>query len=219
MDAADTSLPPGHPSLPSETRVGSPEESPSDRELVARTAAGALDAFETLIARYQQAVFNIAYYKSRNCFDAEDLTQDVFLAAFKALPSLKDPENFAGWLFGIAYNRCHKWFQRERTKVVKFQEICRRAEQRDRLARRTASSGGGHSERPELAEFLERLPADVRQALTLKYLEGKSYEEISGEMGIKPHRIDYLIRKGKRMIRERVKLDHRAPPPEESLEG
>jgi len=176
-----------------------------DSALVHATIAGDLNAFEALISRYQQGIYNVAYYKSRNCFDAEDLSQEIFLAAFKALDSLKDPENFAGWLFGIAYNRCHKWFQRERTKVVKFQEICRRAEQEQRIGRLQSGPPASSLEggEPELSELLARLPSDVRQALELKYLDGLSYDEIGTRMAIKAHRIDYLIRKGKRMIRER----------------
>ncbi len=178
---------------------------PPDLELVEKAGHGDLEAFEKLIACYQQGIYNVAYYKSRNPFDAEDLTQEIFLAAFQALGTLKDPRSFAGWLYGIAYNRCHKWFQRERTKVMKFQEICRRAEQEARVDR--VSSGQPSSsiegEEPEVAEFLLRLPDDVREAIQFKYLDGLSYTEIGERMGIKAHRIDYLIRKGKRMIRER----------------
>ena len=77
-----------------------PEPAP-DSALVALAGAGDLKAFELLINKYQKAVFNIALYKSRNHFDAEDLTQDIFLAAFRALSTLKDPESFAAWLFGM----------------------------------------------------------------------------------------------------------------------
>jgi RNA polymerase sigma-70 factor (ECF subfamily) len=167
---------------------------------VDKAIRGDLEAFETLVVRYQQAIFNVAYYKSRNCFDAEDLSQDIFLAAFKALPTLKDPENFGGWLFGIAYNRCHKWYHRERNKVLKFQELRRRMEQ-EQGGR--FPSHGREAERPPLSELMERLPADVKEALTLKYLEGLSYREIEKQLGIKPQRIDYLIRKGKKLLRER----------------
>src|SRR5688572_27835122 len=117
---------PGY-ALPMESE-GTP--SPTEIDLVAQALSGTLPAFEALMARYQKAVFNIAVWKSRNFFDAEDLTQDIFLAAFKALPTLKDRESFGAWLFGIAYNRCHKWFQRERNKIVKIQVI------KEKVARR-----------------------------------------------------------------------------------
>ena len=176
-----------------------------DSELVKKALQGDVDAFELLIERYQQAVYNICYYKSRNCFDAEDLTQDIFLAAFKALPNLKDINKFSSWLFGIAYNRCHKWFHRERIKIVKFKEISRRLSQQQRMERLKSGQPGTQfaGDEPEIAEFLHKLPTDVKDILKLKYLEGMSYDEISEKTGVKPHRIDYLIRKGKKLIRER----------------
>ena len=119
---------------PAGTGIEEPGEY-SDSDLVRKSLQGDLESFELLIDRYQQAVYNIAYYKSRNYFDAEDLAQDIFLAAFKALPTLKDINKFSSWLFGIAYNRCHKWFQRERTKIVKFKEISRQLSQQQRMER------------------------------------------------------------------------------------
>src|SRR5206468_359163 len=85
--------------LPETAGPSAPEEAPvrpSDRPLVERSLTGDLKAFEELVARYQKAVFHIAHYKCRNYFDAEDLSQDIFLAAYRALPSLKDPDNFGG---------------------------------------------------------------------------------------------------------------------------
>src|SRR5262245_36015024 len=177
--------------------------SPQDIELVGKASRGDLDAFEALIAKYERAVFNIALYKSKNYFDAEDLSQDIFLAAFRALPTLKAPENFSGWLFGIAYNRCHKWFRRERNKVIKIQEVRQQALEDERRRLRVPGAEGPAGGNEHIAEVLTRLPDDIRQALTLKYLEGMSYEEIGKLMGINSNRIDYLIRKGKKMVRDR----------------
>ncbi|MBI4606965.1 MAG: sigma-70 family RNA polymerase sigma factor [Planctomycetes bacterium] len=184
-----------------------------ETHLVTLASGGNLKAFEELVSRYQRAVFSIALYKSRNYFDAEDLTQDVFLAAFRALGTLKTPESFGAWLFGIAYNRCHKWYRRERTKVLKFQEVRDRVAREERLRVRATQGGGaapavapGSAAAGEshVSEALLRLPQEVRETLRLKYLEGLSYQEIEERLGINAHRIDYLIRKGKQMLRERL---------------
>ena len=181
-----------------------------DALLVQRACEGEVGAFEELVVKYQKAIFNVALYKSKNYFDAEDLTQDIFLAAYKALDTLKSAENFSSWLFGIAYNRCHKWFQREKTKVLKFEELKLRAAREERLASRRAAQAppmgtgalGSEADLP-LSEFLGRLPADIREVLKLKYLEGLSYQEIERRLGINSNRIDYLIRKGKHALRVR----------------
>jgi RNA polymerase sigma-70 factor (ECF subfamily) len=190
--------------------VNEEAQSVPDEELVARTLRGDASAFERIVERYQQSVFNIAYYKSRNCFDAEDLAQDVFLAAFRALGTLQDRSNFASWLFGIAYNRCHKWYHRERNKIVKIEELRRQVEQEARLAGRAARRGPNVDE-PETSidQILDHLSPEAREVLRLKYLEGLSYEAIEARLGIKAHRIDYLIRRSKKEIRERRSADSR----------
>jgi RNA polymerase sigma-70 factor (ECF subfamily) len=176
---------------------------PSDRLLVERSLGGDLAAFETLVGRYQKAVFHIAHYKCRNYFDAEDLSQDIFLAAYQALSSLKDQDNFGGWLFGIAHNRSNKWYQRQRTKVIKFQEIQRQKLQE--ASEHPAEPQEGPDPTQLLSQSLLKLPAEVRQVLVLKYLEGQSYQTIEDRLGINAHRIDYLIRKGKEMLRQKMR--------------
>ena len=202
--------------------AGSGKDDDDVLQWVKKARGGDLEAFEHLVSRFQQGIFGVALYKSKNYFDAEDLTQDIFMAAFRALPTLQVPENFSSWLFGIAYNRCHKWFRRERTKVVKFTEIKRRVADAERQRSRAPAHSGArvqldghlyqpaHTKESHLSEELRRLPAEIRQVLTLKYLEGYSYEEIAGEVGINANRIDYLIRKGKQLLRARLPRDAEA---------
>jgi len=180
----------------------SPETQPEDRLLVERSLKGDMKAFESLVARYQKAIFHIVLYKCRNYFDAEDLTQDIFLAAFKALPTLKNLDNFGGWLFGIAHNRSNKWYQRQRTKIIKFKEIQRQMAEKALERPREIQEGPSTQEVP--SQSLLQLPAEVRQVLVLKYLEGKSYTAIEDRLGLNFHRIDYLIRKGKTMLRQKL---------------
>ena len=179
-----------------------PIEPAAAARLVKRTLEGQLDAFEELVSRYQKAIFNIAYYKSQNVFDAEDLAQDVFLAAYRALATLKEPENFGGWLIGIAHNRCHKWFRRERTKIVKLKELRVRKEREARLDVRQHAAE--LEEDVEISRKIRQLPHEIARVLVLKYLEGLSYEAIEARLGITAYQIDYLIRKGKRLLRQRL---------------
>src|SRR5262245_13033910 len=192
--------------LPETALSSAPEEAPvrpPDRPLVERSLTGDLKAFEELVARYQKAVFHIAHYKCRNYFDAEDLSQDIFLAAFRALPSLKDLNNFGGWLFGIAHNRSNKWYQRQRTKIIRFQELQRR--KAEEALRKPPEPEEGPDPTQVLSESLLKLSPEVRQVLVLKYLEGLSYQVIEERLGINAHRIDYLIRKGKELLRQRMR--------------
>jgi RNA polymerase sigma-70 factor, ECF subfamily len=191
----------GNGSAPSQDPAG-PGQLPSDRCLVERSLQGDLKAFEALIARYQKAIFHIVLYKCRNYFDAEDLSQEIFLAAYRALSTLKDLDNFGGWLFGIAHNRANKWYQRQRSKIIKFQEIQKK--KAEEALKRPQEPDDGPAPQEVLSQTLLKLPSDVRQVLVLKYLEGQSYDAIESKMGINFHRIDYLIRKGKAMLRQKM---------------
>src|SRR5213593_2665795 len=155
-DRVETPEDPGRPQGGSD-----PAAPPPDREFVEKSLRGDLSAFETLVARYQKAVFHIALYKCRNYFDAEDLSQDIFLAAYRALATLKDLNNFGGWLFGIAHNRSNKWYRRQRTKIIKFQEIQRRKAKE--AEERQVEPEEGPDASKVLSESLLKLPADVRR--------------------------------------------------------
>ncbi len=76
-----------------------------DARLVRRTLRGQRDAFTTLVERNLELVFAVAYGIVANRADAEDVTQDTFLAAFSKLPSLREPAKFRAWILTITRNR------------------------------------------------------------------------------------------------------------------
>jgi RNA polymerase sigma-70 factor (ECF subfamily) len=72
---------------------------------VKKAQSGNRAAFHELVEKNQEAVFRMVYYRTRSKIDAEDLTQEIFLQAFKSLHRLKNAESFRSWLFRIALNR------------------------------------------------------------------------------------------------------------------
>ncbi len=88
------------------------------QSLVERARAGDRAAFEQIILVYQNEIFRLAYVRTRSRMDAEDLTQEVFLAAFKYLPQLKDSDRFRPWLYRIAINRVRDFHRRK--KILSF---------------------------------------------------------------------------------------------------
>ena len=75
--------------------------------------------FEELITTYQEKIFRMVYYRTGSRMDAEDLTQDTFMKAFKSLNTLKDNKRFGSWLFSIAVNRGRD-FQKKKRLLVFF---------------------------------------------------------------------------------------------------
>ena len=80
--------------------------------LVADAKEGRENAFEELFALYEKNIFRMVYYRTRSRMDAEDLTQEIFLKAYKNLSKLKKMERFQSWLFTIALNRIRDFYRK-----------------------------------------------------------------------------------------------------------
>jgi len=182
-----------------------------DAALALRAGAGDAAAFRTLIERYHRLIYKIARRKAGNEADAEDIVQDVSLHAWRSLPKLRDPQAFLGWLMAIAQNRANRFCDRRRRKVVVLDEARHTLEERERgrAERADADEEGG--------ELVRRLPDEMRLALTWKYLDGCSYEEIGERLDMSFHQVDYLLRRAKAALRREVERVER--PAEEGHAG
>ena len=136
------------------------------------------EAFELLLPRYQHKVFRLAYSMLGEEASAEEMAQDVFLQIWKVLPSYRGDASLSTWIYVITRNRC----------------LTRRKKIRERLAESIEEPGvraaveANLVERPDRTTdsilLLARLPPPYRQALTLFYLEEKSYEEVAAMMDL-----------------------------------
>lgn len=87
-------------------------------ELVEKARAGDQTAFHRLVDHYQPEIYRMIYYRSRSQMDAEDLTQDVMLKAYKNIGRLKSPEVFRSWLYRIAVNRVRDYYRKIQFKSL-----------------------------------------------------------------------------------------------------
>jgi RNA polymerase sigma-70 factor (ECF subfamily) len=87
-------------------------------ELVEKAQAGDQTAFHRLVDHYQPEIYRMIYYRSRSQMDAEDLTQDVMLKAYKNIGRLKSPEVFRSWLYRIAVNRVRDYYRKIQFKSL-----------------------------------------------------------------------------------------------------
>ncbi|HTU25874.1 MAG TPA: sigma-70 family RNA polymerase sigma factor [Pirellulales bacterium] len=143
-----------------------------DPELVKRVLAGRTDDFRLLVERHQQAVFRFAFGLLGNREEAQDVTQEAFLAAFVNLSSYDASRaRFSTWLFTIARNRSINALKQTRPIA------------RDALDSVTAAAPADTIVRRELSEQLDRalaaLPVEQRSAFILAEIEELSYAEIA----------------------------------------
>lgn len=155
-----------------------------DEQLVERVQRGDKAAFNLLVKKYQQKVVNLVARYVNNPGDVPDVAQEAFIKAYRALPTFRGESAFYTWLYRIAVNTAKNYLT----------SLGRRPPSSDVEADEAESYGGGEAlqevSTPEnlaltdeikrtVFSAIEALPEDLRTAITLRELEGLSYEEIA----------------------------------------
>ncbi len=160
---------------------------PSDHFLVQRTLAGDHRAFELLVLKYQRRIHRLIGRMVRDVDLVEDIAQETFIRAFRALHQFRGDAQFYTWLYRIAVNTAKKaLLELKRDPTVSEAYFA----QDDDDETSSPKSELSTDETPEselaareIAEMvhaaMEALPEDLRQAITLREIEGMSYEEIA----------------------------------------
>jgi RNA polymerase sigma-70 factor (ECF subfamily) len=176
-------------------------------ELIRRVQRGEGEAFGSLVERYQPRIFSIVFHLVRRRDEVEDLAQEIFFKAFRAIRNYNFQSSFATWVSRIAVNHCYDYLRKIRSsRLSYYSEMTEEgARELERKAESPPPQGLDHGEKLTLRDFVGRLmaraPADDRLILTLKELEDYSVEEIADLLKLKPSTVKVrLHRARKRMI-------------------
>lgn len=159
-----------------------------DGALVARAQDGDAAAFDLLVRRHQQIVFAVAVRMLGDRDEAEDVAQDVFVRAYRAIGSFRREAKMSTWLVSIAMNLCRNrrrwWARRKRVIVASLDEPLETDE--GAVGHAVADPAPGPRHRAESAEREQRIMAALQQLgeadrtmIVLRDLQGHSYEEIA----------------------------------------
>jgi RNA polymerase sigma-70 factor (ECF subfamily) len=159
----------------------------SDQQLVERVQAGDKTAFDLLVRKYQHRVLKLVSRFVSDAAEAEDVAQEAFLKAYRALASFRGDSAFYTWLYRIAINTAKNALVSNRRRPVDFDLDLQDPEQYDRHARlKEGDTPEGVLLTEEIRSVVERameqLPEDLRTAIVLREIEGLSYEEIAEAM-------------------------------------
>lgn len=159
----------------------------TDQELVRRVQAGDQTAFNLLVLKYQHRVLKLVGRFVNDAAEAEDVAQEAFLKAYRALASFRGDSAFYTWLYRIAINTAKNALVSQRRRPVDFDLDLQDPDQYERQARlKEADTPEGvlltDEIRGVVEEAMEQLPEDLRTAIVLRELEGLSYEEIAEAM-------------------------------------
>src|SRR5206468_2284888 len=155
-----------------------------DQQLVVRAQRGDRRAFEMLVAKYQRKLARLLSRLVRDPAEVEDVTQEAFIKAYRALPSFRGDSAFYTWLYRIAINTAKNYLvamgRRAPTSTGFDHEEAENFEDAEQL--RDANTPENELLGKQIAttvnKAMDALPDDLRTAITLREIEGLSYEEI-----------------------------------------
>ncbi|ALA57452.1 sigma-70 family RNA polymerase sigma factor [Nitrospira moscoviensis] len=180
-----------------------------EAQLVARCLQRDPEAFGLLVERHAGVVLNLAYRMVGDRVQAEDLAQETFLAAFKALPTFRAEAKFATWLYRIAANKCKDWLRAKRPGEGPLDVDAetaldeRVADERTPERALSQQQVAGHLDRA-----IQRLPPLYREAFVLKHVEGLSYEEMEPILDAKADTLKMRVYKARvQLARELAALN------------
>jgi len=184
-----------------------PEAEQSDEVLVQRCQEGEREAFAELVDRYKHRI----HWMARRMVgppEDEDLTQEVFIRVYQALPGFRRGSKFSTWIYKITHNLCLSELRKRgrRGPHVSFEE-----EGDEKVHWLVSSSPEGLEETLERADFsravqdlIARLPAHYREALTLFYVAQARYEEIAQIMDIPLGTVKTYIHRARLRLRDLI---------------
>jgi RNA polymerase sigma-70 factor (ECF subfamily) len=164
-------------------------EGPSDDELVLKSQQGDVQAFDQLVERYHGKIYGLTYNMTSNREDAEDLTQEIFVKAFQALPRFKSKSSFYTWLYRIAVNKTINYRKRRNRKramsldqfdgEIKLDEVYHDLTSKGSPLRNLSLS----ELQKKLNEALQNLSEKHRTVVVLHDMQGIPHEEIAKMVG------------------------------------
>ena len=160
----------------------------SDLLLVERTLAGDARAFELLVIKYQRRIQRLIARMVRDVDLVEDIAQETFIRAYRALHQFRGEAQFYTWLYRIAVNTAKKFLLELKRDPLVTESALKNEDDEDETSR--SGSEPIEEETPEsllgareivavVNAALQALPDDLRQAVTLREIEGLTYEEIA----------------------------------------
>ena len=181
-----------------------------DRELVERARAGDKRAFDLLVLKYQQKVATLVARCIRDSRETMDVTPAAFLKAYRALDSFRGDSAFYTWLYRIAINTAKNFLVAQGRRPPGADVEAETAEQLDAGTRlKEYATPESQVLTDEIAATvklaLEELPDDLRTAITLRELEGMSYEEIAQAMSCPIGTVRSRIFRAREAIDKRLK--------------
>lgn len=177
----------------------------NDIELIQQVLQGDPDAFAPLVKKYQKGVHSLVWRKIGDFHTAQEITQDAFLKAYQKLGTLKNHNQFPGWLYVIAANLCADWFRKnplpeQSLEITEANEVAQVSYSRY-MAEQQATDAD-ESRREIVKKLLQKLPESERTVMTLYYLGEMTINAISEFLGVSPNTVKSRLSRARNRLKK-----------------
>ncbi len=181
-----------------------------DSTVIASALAGDQDAYAQILARYRGPLFHMLLKMVHNKEEAEDLTQEAFMKAFRALASFNEEYAFSTWLYKIAANNCIDYLRKKRLQTFSYNKpiASKEGELQREYADETVATDKPmlDSEKTRMINLaIDDLPPKYKTAIELRHKEELSYEDIAQKLNIPLGTVKARIFRAREMLKRKLK--------------
>ena len=177
----------------------------TDAELIQRILQGDQDAFSLLVKKYQKGVHTLAWRKIGDFHIAQEITQDAFLTAYRKLSTLKNHNQFAGWLYVIAANLCRDWLKKRRLPMESLDIADTNEVDKVSYSQYVAEkqkADADEAQREIVKKLLQKLPESERTVMMLHYLGEMTIKAISEFLGVSQNTVKSRLNRARNRLKK-----------------
>jgi len=176
-----------------------------ESKLVQQSIHGDEEAFGALVKKYKTKVFNLAFGLTRDRETADDLAQEVFIKAYYALGKFKFKSGFGTWLYRIAVNHIKDHLRKtKKARHISFEDLHKESRLSEEEIHRRENAREKERRIKLLHQALQALPEKHQIILTLRDVQGHSYEEIASMLRLSPGTVDSRLHRARKMLRAKI---------------
>jgi RNA polymerase sigma-70 factor (ECF subfamily) len=192
--------------LSSKVLVGKDDQVMEENQVVKLAQQGDTEAFSALVRNYQNRVFGLAVNIVHNHETADDLAQEIFIKAYQALPRFRSESEFGTWLYQIAINHIRDYLRKHKKEkdALRLDDIPEPSGEEKEMSLELADNQEEERRKRLITEKMEEMPEKYRLILSLRDIQGLSYEEISRILKLTPGTVDSRLHRARRLLRKKL---------------
>ncbi|HUB61478.1 MAG TPA: sigma-70 family RNA polymerase sigma factor [Puia sp.] len=176
----------------------------TDTEIIKKVLAGEQALFAQLVQRYQSYVFTLVLRFTDNREDAEEISQDVFVKAYRSLADFRGEAKFSTWLYTIVRTSCITFLRKKRLNTTSLDNERTTLQLENRESGFTANAIEQKSKHAMVNAAIRMLSPDDTQLLTLFYKGEQTLEEIGRVMGLEPNTVKVKLHRARNRLKEKM---------------